>query len=303
MTEEELYKKGEKLYHSKGKEHKAIEVYKQLIELYPSNINGWRDISAMYYSIGDFDNAISSSRKLLSLKNSETYDIENHLTRLTLISRYTFSEPNIFLDEQNRIAYEINEIGSFSELFLEIEKYNLTLIDVFNEDYKKLNRIFNSLANTCIRFNKYEKAIIYLNKVLEFQDYGRVKIHTIYNRLSLAFKGLKNFDLALENIDIAFKNGLDDYKLLTKAEIYEEKGDEKMFKFTLKDLLNRIQIKLIEKPEPAYIFQKINVLKKLNDKQQLSIVIKDFDLIPSNNDYVKAKKIEAEKDVKEYLEI
>lgn len=302
MTEEELYKKGEKLYHSRGKELKAIEVYKQLIDLYPENINGWRDISSMYYSIEDFDNAILSSRKVLSLNDSEIYDIENHLTRLTLISRYTFSKPNIYLDEQKKVAYEINAISSFNDLFLEIEKHNLSLIEILNGDYKKLNKIFNSFANTCIRFKYYEKAITALNRTLELHDYGRVKIHTIYNRLSLAFLGLKEYDLALENIDIAFNNGLDDYQLVSKAEIYKQKGDQKEFEIILKDLLNRIQVKLIDKPEPAYIFQKINVLKKLKDKQQLKTVIKDFDLIKTNNDYIKTKKTEAEKDIKNYLQ-
>lgn len=302
MTEEELYKKGQKLYHSRGKENKAIEVYKELINLYPNNIDGWRDISAMYYSIGDFDNAIPSSRKVLSLSNSETYDIENHLTRLTLISRYSFSEPNMYLDEQKKVAYQINTITSFKDLFLEIEKCNLSLIQIFNNDNKKLNKIFNSFANTCIRFKYYEKAINALNKVIELQDYGRVKIHTVYNRLSLAFVGLKKYDLALENIDIALNNGLEDFKLISKAEIYKQKGDLKKFEKTLTDLLSKIQIKLMEKPEPAYIFQKISVLKKLEDKEKLAVVIKDFDLIKNNNEYTKAKKLEAEKDIKNYLQ-
>lgn len=85
------------------------------------------------------------------------------------------------------------------------------------------------------------------------------------------------------------------------ADIYEAMGDNAQLQNVLHDLISRIDNKLENEPESAYIYQKITVLKRLNDQKSLATVLSHFDDIPKNEYNIK-RKAELKLEIENYLQ-
>jgi len=98
MTEEELFNKAETFYSQEGKELQAIEAYKELLDKYPDNINGWAHLSVMQNKIADFDGAIFSINRAIDISQNNTWIIKQKYTLLSLLSSFRI-EGQIYFDE------------------------------------------------------------------------------------------------------------------------------------------------------------------------------------------------------------
>lgn len=304
MTEKELYQIANKFYHKEGAELDAIANYKKLLESYPNNIDGWADLSTMQYSICDYDASIRSSIKMIELDRTHSWNIKNFVTKLNLLKKLTFSEPDLYLDESTREAFKISELTGKSSLCDLIEKYTLKLIELEPNNLKNNYKYHFSLATMLIKNNRFNNAINHLNRAFELKEHkvGRIDdTPNIYNWISTAYAGLRNFPKAIECIDLAFESGLDEFQMLKKADIYLEKGDEVLYERTIEEFIKIAEKKMSTKPEPAYVNQKITALLKLKQYSRAENALQDFEALKPYNDYAKQniqrikKQIEEEK--------
>ena len=304
MTEKELYKMANELYHKKGAELDAIANYKKLLDSYPNNVDGWADLSTMQYSICDYDASIRSSFKMIELDKPNSWNIKNFVTKLNLLQKLTFAEPDLYLDESTKEAFKISELTGKSSLCNLIEKYTLKLIELEPNNLKNNYKYHFSLARMLIKNNRFNDAINHLNKAFELKEHkvGRINdTPNIYNWISTAYVGLKNFPKAIEYIDLAFASGLDEFQMLKKADIYLEKGDEILYEKTIEDFIKIAEEKMSTKPEAAYVNQKITALLKLKKYSRAKSALQDFEVLKPYNDYTKEniqrikKQIEEEK--------
>lgn len=304
MKEKELYKIANEFYHKKGAELDAIANYKKLLDSFPNNVDGWADLSTMQYSICDYDASIRSSFKMIELDKTNSWNIKNFVTKLNLLQKLTFAEPDLYLDESTKEAFKIGELTGKSSLCNLIEKYTLKLIELEPNNLKNNYKYHFSLARMLIKNNRFNDAINHLNKAFELKEHkvGRIDdTPNIYNWISTAYVGLKNFPKAIEYIDLAFASGLDEFQMLKKADIYLEKGDEILYEKTIEDFIEIAEEKMSTKPEAAYLNQKITALLKLKKYSRAKSALHDFEVLKPYNDYTKEniqrikKQIEEEK--------
>lgn len=281
--EDKLLKEAQKHYHREGGQYEAIRLYKILLEKYPDNIEAWSDLAAMQYDILDFDNAIRSSHKMLSLDPENSWNTELFLTKLKLLRKFKFVPPNLYLDEETREAHEIKELEGEFSLFEQIEKYSYKLLDLYKDNLKKVYELNFTFSFTLIEFGKYHEGLSCLNRALELKDYRVLKrrnpLPDIYNWMSTAYLGLKDYKNALKHLDMAFENGLDEYVYLKKADIYNEMGNMEMHNQIIEDFIKIVDDKIRTKPETAYISQKINAILKLGDTTRAEKALNDFEVL------------------------
>jgi len=303
-TENELYKKAEKLYHSYGKEHSAIKAYKELLSNYPENIQGWSDLATMQFAIGDYNEAIKSSKKGISLNPKNAWDINTYLIKLKLISKFTFQYPNMFFDEQKRVAYEINELKGKDKLIEEISKIANQLIDLNKNDLSKVYSLKNSLASSYSKSGKHKEAIKCLKKVLELFDYNDTGDNkgNVFVRMSNSYSEIREYEMALKMINKGLELGVRDVFLLKKVEILKKIGENEKSSKTLYYYLDKIILMQNKKPETAYIYQKFTVYKLLNLNDRMKELITEFDNIENQTEYVRKSKQKLKGEITNYLQ-
>lgn len=302
MTEKELYKIANEFYHKKGAELEAIANYKKLLDSYPNNIDGWADLSSMQYSICDYDASIRSSFKMIELDKTNSWNIKNFVTKLNLLQKLTFAEPDLYLDELTKEAFKISELTGKSSLCDLIEKYTLKLIELEPNNLKNNYKFHFSLARMLIKNNRFKNAINHLNRAFELKEHkvGRIDdTPNIYNWISTAYLGLRNFQKAIEYIDLAFASGLDEFQMLKKADIYLEQGDEVLYERTIEDFIKIAEKKMSTKPETAYVNQKITALIKLKKYSRAENSLQDFEIFKPYNDYIKQNIQQLKKQIEE----
>ena len=307
MTANELFSKGEKLYHSKGKEYEAIEAFKLLLEKYPDHINGLTYLSTMQTEICDFDGAIKSINQAESIEPDNFAIKEQKLLLLKTVSKFTFSD-KYYLDEKTRECHEILSYSDYSLLLSDLNKLLYSLLDHYKSNERKKNRYLWNLAHNERKIGNNKAAIELLKQNIESipskynDDRRRRELANLQREIASNYIDQKQFDLGLDFLHQAFENGLDDFKRTMIADVYKQMGDESKFKETLQDLLDTINEKLETKPEPAYIFQKFAIYKKLQKGLETKELLLDFDLITNKSDYITESKRELENEINNYLQ-
>ncbi|NMM50898.1 tetratricopeptide repeat protein [Marinigracilibium pacificum] len=307
-TEKELFEKAEKIYHqySDSRYPKAIQAFKDLLELYPNNKQGWSMMSTMQSCSKLFDDAIFSINKAIELSPEDAWTINQKCTLLALISRFS-ADGQIYLDEQKKESYEIKSFpdkkGLIQELILILNK----LLELEGHDENKRHRHLWSLAHKYRAINRFDDAIESLVEAKKTipskykgERYDR-ELANINREISSNYHDKKEFEKAIEFLNEAFKYGLDDYKRTMFADIYEEMGDNEQSRLVLIDLVDRINDKLEKAPEPSYVSQKVAILKRLDDRESLKTVLQHFEDIP-DSDYKKKRVAELEIEIKNYLQ-
>ncbi len=306
MTEQELYKKAEAFYFQEGKELNAIEAYKELLSSHPNNLEGWTHISTMQHKIADFDGAIFSINIAIELSPRNSWTINQKCTLLSFISKLT-AEGQIYLDERTREAHKIKTYSTKNELIRDLISVLKKLIELEGNDGRKKHNYLWKLAHSYREINMNSEAI---NILLETEksipskydeERRNRELSNIYREISSNHLSNKDYEKALEYLNTAFEYGLDDYKRTMLADIYEEMQSHEQSRFVLTDLIERLNTKLKEVPEPAYITQKVQVLKKLQDVEGLKTVLHHFDNITETAYSIERKK-ELTVEIENYLQ-
>ncbi len=307
MTANELFEKGEKLYHSKGKEYEAIEAFKLLLEKYPDHIKGLTYLSTMQSEICDFDGAIKSIN-LAEQKEQDNYDIkEQKLLLFKKIAKFTFSD-KYYLDETTKECHEILSYPDYNLLLSDLNKLLYSLLDYYKLNERKKSQYLWNLAHNERKLGNQKTAIKLLKENIESIpskyniDRRKRELANLQREIASNYIELKQFELGLDFLNQAFENGLDDFKRTIIADVYKQMGNESKYEDTLQDLLGRINKKLEMKPEPAYIFQKFEIYKKLRKEIEIKELISDFDLITNKSDYLSDSKKKLETEINNYLQ-
>ncbi len=305
MTEQELFTVAESFCGQEGKEVNAILAFKSLLKEYPANIDGWTHLATMQNKIADFDEAISSIDKALQLDPDNAWTINQKCTILSLISRFT-SEGQVYLNQQTREAYEIKRYASKTDLLLDLISVVEKLIELEGTNERKKLTYLWKLAHNYRAVNNNQAAIGHLlaaKNSIPKEYVGSRKsreLANIYREMASNYLELKEYKKAIARLNDALDNGLDDYKRMMLADIYEEMQNYKQSKLVLHDLITRIDSKLKEAPEPAFISQKVAVLKRLADKAALRNVLRHFDVIPSTP-YNEERKEKIRQEIEDYI--
>lgn len=306
MTEQELYKKAESFYYQEGKELNAIEAFKELLKVYPNNLDGWTHLSTMQHKITDFDGAIFSINKAIELAPDNAWTINQKCTLLSLISRLP-SEGQMYFDEQTREAHEIKSYPQKTDLIFDLISDINRLLELEGNNERKKHSHLWRLSHNYRAINQNEEAI---KTLLETEKSIPSKYNTerrnreianINREISSNYFALKNYSKAIEHLNKAFEFGLDDYKRTMLYEIHQEMGDHEKAKNVLVDLVDRINTKLKKAPEPAYISQKVEILKMLGDTNALKNVLQHFDDI-DETPYSIGRKNEIQQEIEKYLQ-
>lgn len=288
MSEEEsLYKKAYK-YYSKGKELDAISSYKLLLEKYPLNVNGWSEMATMQYEICDYDQAIISSKKAIQLEPENSLHLNNYITRLSLLKKLTFESPNLYLNESTKEAFKIDQLTGINTLYDEIENYTKKYIELNKDKPSYVHSAYRRIGNNAIRIGQFEKGIKYLKIALTLKDHRKNRSDptpSILLQISNGYLGLKDFNLAHKYIDEGFVNGLDDFCLLKKANIYKQQSLNKDHDSTIKEFIKRVNSKLQTNPESAYFNQKIKALLEIKNYTQAEKTLLEYEVLMPYSPY------------------
>lgn len=288
MTEQELYKIANKFYHSEGSELDAIKHYRILLNFYPNSLEGWADIATMQYSIADYDESIKSSKRMLDIDPLNSWNTNVFLTRLSLLKKFKFEEPNIYLDEITKEAFKITELEGSQSLCNTLIKYTKIILNLEKDNLKKQYSLNLKLATTLISYERFEQALLHLKNAIELKEHRPLRrdpTPQIYSWMSSAYLGLKNYSKSIECMDLAFKSGLDEFGLLKKADIYKSQNDIDSFKDTIEEFIIIIDRKIKTAPEAAYINQKITAFLKLKDYTRAEQTLSNFEVLKPYTEY------------------
>jgi tetratricopeptide (TPR) repeat protein len=305
MTEQELYKKAESFYYQEGKELNAIESYKELLRFYPNNIDGWTHLSTIQHKITDFDGAVFSINKAIELSPFNIWTINQKCTLLSTISRFS-DDGQIYFDEETREAHKIKSYSTKNELIRDLISVIEKLIELEGNDERKKHNHLLKLANNYREINMNSDAITTLfeaEKSIPSKYDGERRnreLANIYREISLNHLANKSYEQAIKFLNKAFEHGLDDYKRTMLADLHEEMGDREQSRLVLINLINRLNVKLEEAPESAYISQKVEVLKRLEDIDGLKTVLQHFDNLAETT-YNMERKKELQSEIENYL--
>lgn len=306
MTEQELFKKATNFYHQEGKELEAIHAFKDLLKLFPNNLEGWRHLGTMQYKTTDFDEAIKSINKAIQIEPNNSWTIQQKCTKLSLISRFP-SEGQMYFNEQTREAYEIKTYLSKKELQIDLDKSILNVIQ-FEKENKRVNHQYSwKLVHSKFNLKEHEKAIDILsnlkNKIPENynQDRKNRELQNIETHITKNLIGLKRYKEAISRLEEDMKNQDDNYfTAMTLIDVFTEIKDDKHREKILIGLLKSTDLKIKEKTELFLLSRKFEVLKLLERPNQMEEINRDLDLIKKQNEHTVKRINEIKEKIKNY---
>ena len=306
MTEQELFKKATDFYHQEGQELNAIEAFKDLLKLFPNNLDGWRHLATMQNKITDFDEAIKSINKAVQIAPNNSWTIQQKCTILSLISRFP-SEGQMYFNEKTREAHEIKTYLSKKELQRDLDKSIFNVIQLEKEN-KRVNHQYSwKLVHSKFNLKEHEKAIDILsnlkNRIPENynQDRRNRELQNIETHITKNLIGLKRYKEAIARLEEAMKNQDDNYFTgMTLIDVYTETKNEINREKVLVELLKSNDKKIKDKPELAFFSRKFEILKMLEMPNQMEEINRDFELIKNQNDYIFKRIIEIKEKIKNY---
>ncbi|MHA8056699.1 tetratricopeptide repeat protein [Aquirufa nivalisilvae] len=215
-----------------------IKLYQSALELDPYNVNILNNIGVAFSNADNYEKAIHFLNKAIEL------------------------DPTYILPYSNR-AYAYNQLDNLSEALIDVEK----AIDL-NPSFERAHATKGNILTKQGKFEEAEKAltkaielnpdssIAYFNRGYfneEIKKYGNslsdyLKAEELqfsnkallYNNIAVAYRRLKQFDIALEFIEKARKSNPDLANIDgTTALIFADLGDDKQFYHYLKIALEK----------------------------------------------------------------
>lgn len=163
----------------------------------------WLAIS--YAKIGDFHKALNSSEKAIALSDQDSKDQKSIID--LLLSRADI--------------YSIMGYKEYSdEIKLNLGRADSILNHMESDKTDSKNRIYQAEGNRLLATGNYQKAIVNFSKTLKSLDSrDSISMAMVYNSIGLSLLYLKEFDLAISNLNSSIKY---DPKY---TPVYENMGD------------------------------------------------------------------------------
>ncbi|WP_075344604.1 tetratricopeptide repeat protein [Tenacibaculum agarivorans] len=280
-TEKELLKIAEKVYHqyNENRYPKAIKLFKELLQNYPKNIEGWRMLSTMQSANKDFDDALKSINQAIELDPENIWSVKQKSLLFSKLSRLEYDGSKYF-DEDSDGFYTIDSFENKSEILKAYIKHLYIQIDTFNEE-DDIHEIYEETGNILSDLGKHEESIKDYKKALEFLDNSNEVFddgifnpyQTLNFNISKSYEKTEDFDNAIVYLDKAIQYDSENSYLLThKAKVYDKKGDTEK-KINVYNLFLENSEKAFHTSQDAvYLFHKIDTyielknLDKANDE-------------------------------------
>jgi len=308
MTEQELLKKAIDYYHQEGQELNAIQAFKELLEVFPNNINGWTHLATMQHKITDFDGAIVSINKAIDVDPGNANTVKQKGIILSLIARFS-SEGQMYFDEQTKEAHEVKSFESKFDLQKDLDETLSKLIDLEKENERVLYNYLWQFVNNKFNIGEHEEAINILSNLKtkmpgKYRPERRIReLQNIEAGITKNLIALKRYEEAIMRLNETMKTVSDNYFVgLTLADVYSAIGNETEKRKVLIELLESNNEKLRKSPELAYLSRKFEIMKLLERPEEMEEIISDFDLIENQNEFTIKRKNEIMEQIKSYQE-
>ncbi len=306
MKEQELYKKAIDFYYKEGKELNAIGAFKNLLELFPNNLDAWTHLATMQNKITDFDGAIESINQAVKLAPNHSRTIQQKCTILSHISKFP-SEGQMYFNEQTREAHEIKSYKSKNELRNDLDKSISNVIQLEKENERILHQYSWQLVHSKFNLSEYEKAIDILS-ILKSRipanynlDRRKRELQNIENHITKNLIGLKKYEEVIARLEERMKNQDDNYFTgISLIDVYTETKNEEGKEKVLVELLKSNDEKIKEKPNLVFLSRKFGILKRLGRPDQMEEIIKGFELIKNQNEFTFKRINEIKEKIKNY---
>jgi len=275
-TEEELLKTAEKVYHQydENRYPKAIKLFKELLQNYPKNIEGWRMLSTMQSANKDFDDALKSINQAIELDPKNIWSVKQKSLLFSELSRLEYDGSKYF-DEDSDGFYTIDSFKNKDEILKTYIKHLYLQIDTFKEEddiheiYEKTGNILSDLGKHKESIKDYKTALKFLDTNNEVFDNGIFNPYQTLNfNISKSYEKIEDFDNAIVYLDKAIEYDSENSYLLThKAKIYDKKGDTKKKINVYNLFLENSEKAFLTSQDVVYLFHKIDTyieLKKLD---------------------------------------
>ena len=208
--------------YKKGNDQKAIEQFKEIINLSPDNLNAYTNLGAIFFKNKKYDQSIEYYNRALKINPNHINSLNNigvafkEIGNLEKALKYL--ENIIELDEKNLSA--LNNIGLIHINLKNFEKSKKYFQKVLKKDPNYVDAL-NNMGIVYKNEKKYENSIKYYKKAIEVNP----KYLNSYYNLGCAYKDLKSYNEAIKylNHTIEIFNNHEG-ALHALGSIYEEQG-------------------------------------------------------------------------------
>lgn len=305
-SEKELFDKAEKLYHgySKTRFPVAVKAFSDLLELYPDNGEAWSMKSTMQSSMFDYDGALYSIDKAISLDSDNHSFWEIKYLLLSKLYRYEYDSIT-FTDTKKNKNFTI-------QYFSGKDDFTTKYLDLLNT-FGKLSSDGNTSKYSCYKSigrihkenEKYEEAIeafelcekyeeIYYEKLQKsMAKIGRKRNRAARHRnnhlhISQCYEKLGNLDEALSSIE-KYCSDLEkgDFRWIHKARILLNSGFKKDADKLYLEVIEGADVKYIETDDDCYVFHQSTAYCEMGDYQKAKDVLLLLESKALNNERVR----------------
>ncbi len=260
-TEKELFEKAEKIYHqySEARYPKAIQAFKDLLNFYPENVQGWCMLSTMQFCNKLYDDAIVSINKAISLDKTNISILEQKGTLLQTINEFEY-EDSKFIDKKLNNVIEINYFKNKKEILKEIIKICDEIIEIASDDYYRLGSIHETKARALRELFLWQASIDSYKMAIEFHKKYSEKnflnpIATCYFNIAKIYENIENYNLAIVFFEKEMQEEFSLITLIHKANVLCKMGKIEESEKTYNKFIEIAIQKLEETSDAAYMFQ------------------------------------------------
>ncbi len=266
-SEEELFKIAEKIYHQNRESRypKAIAAFRDLLEQYPMNIEGWVMISTMQSCFKAYDEAIKSIEEAIKLAphNVSLWNQKN--TLLHEIDRLEFNDSK-YCDLKTGDVFEIKHFKNKTDLRKEILLGCETQLLNVPKDYYNLGNLLEEKGKVLTTLGEFDAAIeAYQNAVNFHNEYGGDDLFNplanCYFEIAKVYELQNKLTTAIAYYDKSFAEGNEEIILTHKARALAKMGDKMTSEEVFADFLGILTDKFTATADAAYMFQIIEVFR------------------------------------------
>jgi len=287
-SEKELFKIAEKIYHQNGESRypKAIAAFRDLLEQYPMNIEGWGMISTMQSCFKAYDEAIASIEKAIKLAphNVSLWNQKN--TLLHEIDGLEFNDSK-YCDLKTGNVYEIKRFKDKTDLRKEILLGCETQLLNIPKDDCNLGNLLEEKGKTLTALGEYDAAIEAYQNAVNFHNEHYTDdlfnpVAHCYFEIAKVYELQNKLTTAIEYYDKSFAEGNEEIILTHKARTFAKMGDKMTSEEVLADFLGIVTEKFTATSDAAYMFQ---IVDSFRDQGQFDKALQTLEKMSS-----KAKK-------------
>ena len=269
-TEKELFEKAEKIYHqySDSRYPKAIQAFKDLLELYPDNKQGWSMLSTMQSCSKLFGDAIFSIDKAISLDKEDVSVLEQKGTLLHAINKLEYQDSK-FIDKESNSVIELNCFKDKEGILKELIKVCDEIIEIASDDFYNLGSIHEKKARALVGLCLWQAAIDSYQMAIEFHEKYSEKnflnpIAACYFNIAKIYENIEDYNMAITFFEKEMQEEFTPITLTHKARVLLKKGEVEESEKTYNQFIEITKQKLEETSDAAYMFQISDVYQQRN---------------------------------------